>query len=55
MISIPPRPPPFPYPRSPKLNGKVERVNHTLKEEFWAFYEDEDNPEEMRAALRELL
>jgi hypothetical protein len=31
----------------------VERMNRTLKEEFWAFYED--NPEEMRAALRALL
>ncbi|MGB9834654.1 MAG: integrase core domain-containing protein [bacterium] len=39
-------------PRSPKLNGKVERMNRTLREEFWAFYEDEDNLEEMRAALR---
>jgi len=26
----------------------VERMNRTLREEFWAFYEDEDNLEEMR-------
>jgi len=35
----------------PKLNGKAERMNRTLREEFWAFYEDEDNLEEMRADL----
>jgi len=27
-------------------------MNRTLREEFWAFYEDEDNLEEMRAVLR---
>jgi len=27
-------------------------MNCTLREEFWAFYEDEDNLEEMGAALR---
>jgi hypothetical protein len=29
-------------------------MNRTLREEFWAFYEDEDNLEETKAALREL-
>jgi len=51
-----PPPPPF-LPEnysplcSPKLNGKAERMNRTLREEFWAFYEDEDNLKEIRAAL----
>jgi len=27
-------------------------ISHILREEFWAFYDDDDNLEEMRAALR---
>lgn len=40
-------------PRSPKLNGSVERLNRTYREEFWAFYEGEGVLEEMRPALQE--
>lgn len=40
-------------PRSPRLNGAVERVNRTYKEEFWAFYDDELNLDTMRPKLKQ--
>jgi transposase InsO family protein len=40
-------------PRSPKLNGTVERVHRTYKEEFWACYDGEVKLEVMRPALKE--
>ncbi|MGB9791294.1 MAG: integrase core domain-containing protein [Thermacetogeniaceae bacterium] len=39
-------------PRSPKLNGVVERLNRTYREEFWECYEGEINLEEMRRELK---
>lgn len=40
-------------PRSPKLNGTVERANRTYREEFWACYDGEVKLEVMRPALQE--
>jgi len=40
-------------PRCPKLNGTVERVHRTFREEFWAYYDGEVNLEAMRPALKE--
>ena len=40
-------------PRSPKLNGAVERLNRTFQEEFWVCYDGELVLEEMRPALKE--
>lgn len=42
-------------PRSPKLNGGVERLNRTFREEFWACYDGECNLGAMRSALRKWL
>ncbi|WP_427365685.1 AAA family ATPase [Candidatus Caldatribacterium saccharofermentans] len=38
-------------PRSPKLNGVVERLNRTFREEFWAYCGDEVDLETMRFHL----
>ena len=40
-------------PRSPKLNGRVERANRTFREEFWECYDGPLDLEPLRAALRE--
>jgi transposase InsO family protein len=40
-------------PRSPKLNGSVERLNGTARDEFWAFYDGDGILEEMWPALKE--
>jgi len=40
-------------PRSPKLNGGVERLNRTSREECWNLYEGETNLENMRPSLRQ--
>jgi putative transposase len=40
-------------PRSPKLNGKVERLNRTFREEFWECYDGALELEPLQAALRE--
>ncbi len=40
-------------PRSPKLNGRVERAQRTHKEEFYQMLDPPDNITELRAALRE--
>lgn len=39
-------------PRSPKLNGRVERVNGTHRREFWECYGDELDLPTLQAALR---
>ncbi|MGQ9463096.1 MAG: integrase core domain-containing protein [Candidatus Fervidibacter sp.] len=40
-------------PRSPKLNGAVERLNRTFQEEFWACYDGGLTLQEMRPLLKE--
>lgn len=40
-------------PRSPKLNGRVERLNGTSRREFWECYEGDLDLPSLRAALRE--
>jgi len=40
-------------PRSPKLNGTVERTHRTYREEFWACYDQEVKLEVMRPALKD--
>ena len=40
-------------PRSPKLNGRVERLNRTFREEFWERYDGDLDLPPLRAALRE--
>jgi len=40
-------------PRSPKLNGRVERLNGTARREFWECYEGELDLPTVQAALRE--
>ncbi len=40
-------------PRSPKLNGRVERLNRTFREEFWELYDGDLDLPPLRAALRE--
>lgn len=40
-------------PRSPKMNGKVERANETYRYEFWNIYEIPDTIEEARKLLKE--
>lgn len=40
-------------PRSPKLNGRVERAQRTHKEEFYQMLDPPDSITELRAALRE--
>jgi len=42
-------------PKSPKLNGCVERRNRTLREEFYAFYDGEGYLEDVRKKLDEYL
>jgi transposase InsO family protein len=39
-------------PRSPKLNGRVERFNRTSQEEFWQCYDGDLDPDTARIALR---
>lgn len=39
-------------PRSPKLNGRVERANRTAREEFWGCYDGALELEPLRAAPR---
>jgi len=39
-------------PRSPKLNGVVERLNRTFREEFWACHDGDLMLEAMRPALK---
>jgi len=39
-------------PRSPKLNGQVERVNRTHRNEFWELYDGELELPPLQAALR---
>jgi len=39
-------------PRSPKLNGVVERFNRTYREEFWSCYEGDLRLDEMRPQLK---
>ena len=39
-------------PRSPKLNGHVERVNRTHRQEFWELYDGELELPPLQAALR---
>ncbi|MBC7218044.1 MAG: transposase, partial [Candidatus Caldatribacterium sp.] len=39
-------------PRSPKLNGVVERLNRTFREEFWAYYDDAVDLKTMRDHLK---
>lgn len=39
-------------PRSPKLNGHVERVNRTHRQEFWELYDGDLELPPLRAALR---
>ena len=39
-------------PRSPKLNGRVERFNRTSQEEFWQCYDGDLAPDTVRIALR---
>lgn len=38
-------------PRSPKLNGRVERFNRTSREEFWAWYQGMTDLKTVRKAL----
>lgn len=40
-------------PRSPKMNGKVERANETYRYEFWNVYEIPDTIEEAQKLLKE--
>jgi transposase InsO family protein len=40
-------------PRSPKLNGRVERLNRTFREEFWERYDGPLELAPLQAALRE--
>ena len=40
-------------PRSPKLNGSVERFNRTSREEYWNIYDGDLGLESMRPALRQ--
>ena len=40
-------------PRSPKLNGRVERAQRTHTEEFWELSTGETTVESMRQELRE--
>lgn len=42
-------------PRSPKLNGGVERFNRTSREEFWECYDGDCNLDSMRSSLRKWL
>jgi len=39
-------------PRSPKLNGVVERLNRTYREEFWSCYEGDVRLDAMRPELK---
>jgi transposase InsO family protein len=39
-------------PRSPKLNGRVERVNGTSRREFWELYDGDLELPPLQAALR---
>ena len=39
-------------PRSPKMNGFVERANETYRYEFWNVYEIPDNIQDTRKLLR---
>jgi putative transposase len=39
-------------PRSPKLNGHVERANRTHRQEFWELYDGDLDLPPLRAALR---
>ena len=39
-------------PRSPKLNGRVERLNGTVRREFWECYEGEVDLPTVQAALQ---
>jgi putative transposase len=39
-------------PRSPKLNGRVERLNGTARREFWELYDGELELPPLQAALR---
>jgi len=39
-------------PRSPKLNGRVERLNGTARREFWECYEGELDLPTVRDALQ---
>ena len=39
-------------PRSPKLNGHVERANRTHRQEFWELYDGDLELPPLRAALR---
>ncbi len=40
-------------PRSPKLNGRVERLNRTFREVFWECYDGDLDLSPLQAALRE--
>lgn len=40
-------------PHSPKLNGHVERLNRTFREEWWEGYDGETDLPRMQAAGRE--
>jgi transposase InsO family protein len=40
-------------PRSPKLNGHVERMNRTFREEWWECYDGETDVSTMQGAGRE--
>lgn len=40
-------------PRSPKLNGRVERLNGTARREFWECYEGDLDLPSLQAALRQ--
>ena len=40
-------------PRSPKMNGKVERANETYRYEFWNIYELPETIEETQKMLKE--
>lgn len=41
-------------PRSPKLNGRVERMNGTCRREFWEWYDRPLELPELTIALRAL-
>jgi len=40
-------------PRSPKLNGRVERLNGTSRREFWECYDGDLDLPSLQTALRE--
>ena len=42
-------------PRTPELNGNVERANRTLRYEFYQFYQGIPELEELRRALKDYL